>query len=161
MALFMKIDDGVDGKQGSVYITVDNKVKELPGVQKIEAKDSIAERTMKTVGTVKTQSAAAGVEGSGSLTIHYWAIMIFSEMVATYRKTGVMPTFDLLIINNDPATSLGRRSTAFTDCCLSGDVPQALLDATTDDHLTIDIEFKYSDCSIQDEFSEPAAVGRE
>ena len=52
----------VDGKLGSVYFTIDGRRYEVPGIQKIEAHDSVKERSMRTVGTVKTQTAVAGVE---------------------------------------------------------------------------------------------------
>lgn len=161
MSLYLKINDGVDGKQGEAWITTNGITRELVGLQKLEAHDTVNERSMKTVGTVKTQTATAGVDGAGTMSVHYCAIKTFAKMTETYRKTGVMPRFDLVIINNDPATSLGRRSVSFTDCILTGDVPIAALDATTDDHLIIELNFKYSDCSIESEFSDPKNIGRE
>ncbi|MEG1822940.1 MAG: phage tail tube protein [Clostridiales bacterium] len=158
---YLKIDEVVNGKMGEVYITIGGKMTELVGIQKIEAHDTINERTLKTVGTIKIQTAPAGVDGSGTMTLQYGHIKIFSGMVATYRKTGKMPRFDLTIINNDPAPSLGRRSASFIDCCLSGDVGFAALDADSDDGLTIEINFKYSDSEIMDDFNDFAEIGRE
>jgi hypothetical protein len=161
MSLYLKIQDTVNGKCGSVYFTIDGRRFEVPGIQKIEAHESIKERTMTTVGTVKTQSALSGVEGSGSMTINYWAVSIFGKMIDKYRKTGVYDTFDILVINEDPANSIGRRSVSFSGCVLSGDIPLAVLDATSDDSLTVDISFKYDDYAAIDDFSEPVNVGRE
>jgi len=158
--IYLKIDDAVNGKQGSAYITIDGVMYDLPGLQKIEAHDTLKERTMNTVGTVRSQSAPAGVEGSGTLTIQYWAIKIFAGMVNTYRKTGKMPRFDLLVENDDPGTSLGRRSSGFNGCILTGDIPLAALDGNADDGLTIDISFKFDEYVPGDEFANPANVGR-
>ncbi|MEG1477984.1 MAG: phage tail tube protein, partial [Clostridiales bacterium] len=85
MSVFLKIQDAVDGKLGSVYFTIEGRRYEIPGIQKIEAHDSVKERSMKTVGTVKTQTAVAGVEGSGSMTIHYYAVATFGRMIDHYR----------------------------------------------------------------------------
>ncbi|MEE0775880.1 MAG: phage tail tube protein [Bacillota bacterium] len=161
MSIYLKIADGVDGKQGEAWITVDGVTKELVGLQKIEALDTVNERTMKTVGTVKTQTAMGSVDGSGTMTLHYCALPTFARMIEKYRKTGKITRFDLIIINDDPGTSLGRRSASFTDCVLSGDVPLAVLDATTDEHLTVDLNFKYSDYTQESDFNEPKNIGRE
>lgn len=161
MSLFLKIQDTVNGRKGSVYFTIGERKIEVAGIQKIEAHDSIKERTFNTVGTVKTQSAPSGVEGSGSMTINYWAVEIFSKMIEEYRKTGKYEVFDILVINDDPATSIGRRSVSFTSCTISGDIPLAALDATSDDALTIDVGFKYQDVEVLEDFIEPTNVGRE
>lgn len=161
MSVFLKIQDAVDGKLGSVYFTIDGRRYEVPGIQKIEAHDSVKERTMKTVGTVKTQTAVAGVEGSASITMHYYAVTTFGKMIEEYRRTGRFKSFDMLIINEDKETGLGRRSASFTNCTLSGDVPLAALDSTIDDALTITLNFKYDDFQIIEDFSENPAVGRE
>ncbi len=161
MSIFLKIQDTVDGKLGSVYLTFEGRRYEVPGVQKIEAHDSVKERTMRTIGTVKTQTAVAGVEGSGSLTIQYYAIAIFGKIIDTYRRTGVLEPFDLMIINYDKGTGIGRRSVSFSNCTLCGDVPLAALDSTIDAALTIDLQFKYDEFGIIEDFSEPTAIGRE
>jgi hypothetical protein len=161
MSIFLKIQDTINGKKGSVYFTIDGRRFEVPGIQKIEAHDTIKERTLNTIGTVKTQSAISGVEGSGSMTINYYAVSTFGKMIEKFRSTGVYETFNILVINEDPSTSLGRRSCSFTGCTLSGDIPLALLDATTDDGLTIDVSFKYEDYATMGDFSEPVNIGQE
>lgn len=161
MSIFLKIQDTVDGKLGSVYFTIDGRRYEVPGVQKIEAHDTVKERSMRTIGTVKTQTAVAGVEGSGSLTIQYYAIATFGKIIDEYRRTGVFKPFDMLIVNYDKGTGIGRRSASFTNCTLCGDVPLASLDSTIDDALTIDVRFKYDEFSIIEDFTEPTAIGRD
>ncbi|MGI6361015.1 MAG: phage tail tube protein [Bacillota bacterium] len=161
MSLYLKIQDAVDGKCGSVYLTISGRRFEVPGVQKIEAHDTIKERTMSTVGTVKTQTAMAGVDGAGTMSINYYAVAIFGEIMEKYRRTGQYEPFDLLIINEDPATSLGRRSVAFTGCVLTGNLPLASLDATTADSLTMEVSFKYEDYTVMEDFGLPQYTGRE
>ena len=36
MSIFLKIQDTVDGKLGSVYLTIDGRRYEVPGIQKID-----------------------------------------------------------------------------------------------------------------------------
>ena len=50
MSIFLKIQDTVDGKLGSVYLTIDGRRYEVPGIQKIEAHDVVKERTLKHCG---------------------------------------------------------------------------------------------------------------
>ena len=161
MSIFLKIQGTVDGKLGSVYFTIDGRRYEVPGIQKIEAHDSVKERSMRTVGTVKTQTAVAGVEGSGSLTIQYYAVATFGKIIDSYRRTGELKPFDMLIVNYDKGTGLGRRSASFTNCTLYGDVPLAILDSTIDEALTIDVKFKFDEFNIIEDFGEPTAIGRE
>ena len=116
---------------------------------------------MNTVGTVRTQTAVAGVEGVGTMTIHYYAVAMFGKIIENYRRTGTMVPFDLLIVNYDKGTGLGRRSSSFSNCTLCGDVPLAVLDSTIDDALTIDLKFKYDDYRVLENFTEPKAIGRE
>jgi len=158
--IYLKIEDSVNGKQGNAYITIDGQMQDLPGLQKIEGHYTLKERTLNTVGTIKTQSAPAGLEGSGTMTIAYWAIKIFADIVRKYDQTGIMTRFDLLVENDDPGTSLGRRAASFNDCILTGDVPLAALDGTSDDGMTIDINYKFNEYIPGDEFSDPANVGR-
>ncbi len=161
MSIYLKIQDAVNGRKGQVYFTIDGRRYEVPGIQKIEAHDTIKERSMNTVGTVKTQTALAGVEGSGTMTVNYYAVSTFGKMMESYRKNGQYTSFDILIVNEDKSTSLGRRSSLFSQCVLSGDVPLALLDATADDSLTIDIHFKYLEYENLEDFTSPANVGSE
>ena len=158
---FIKIDDVVDGKSGEAWMTQNGVVKELVGLQKVEFHDTINERKLKTVGTVRTQTAPSGVDGAGTMTVQYGHIKTFASMVMEYRRSGKMPIFDLLIINNDPGTSMGRRSVSFEDCRLTGDVPMAALDADSDDGLTCELNFSYSNADIQEEFADISAIGRE
>lgn len=161
MSIFLKIQDTVNGRRGRVYFTIGGRRYEVPGIQKIEAHDTVKERSMSTIGTVKTQTALAGVEGSGSMTINYYAVSTFGEMMASYRKEGRFTPFDILIVNEDKSTSLGRRSSLFSQCVLTGDVPLALLDATNDDSLTVDIRFKYLEYENLEDFAMPSHVGSE
>ena len=161
MGTYLKIADAVNGKQGEIYFTIDGQRIHVPGVQKIEAHDTIKERTLNTIGTVKTQTGVAGVEGSGTMTVQYYAIKILGEMVDHYRRTGKYKPFEILIINEDPNTSIGRRSIAYLDVVLTGDVPSSVLDASSEDGLTIDISFKYGDKVVNDNFGAPTAIGRD
>lgn len=159
--LFLKIEDAVNGRLGSVYFMIDNTCLEVAGIQKIEAHDTIKERTMNTVGTVRTQTALSGVEGEGSLTIHYYAVSVFSNMMKKYRNQGRFAPFRIVVVNEDNGTGLGRRIISFNGCTLAGDVPLAALNATINDALTFDIRFKYEDYNVLEDFSGQPATGRE
>ena len=47
-------------------------------------------------------------------------------MLLQYVNTGVMPSFDIQITNNDPTTSVGQQSMAYYGCVLTGSIPLSI-----------------------------------
>ena len=59
----------------------------------------------------------------------YHCTEVFDEVVETYKNTGLMPTFDIQVTNEDPATSVGRSTKTYTDCVIDGDILLSMFDA--------------------------------
>ena len=66
-----------------------------------------------------------------SMTV-YKCTEIFDQVVEDFIKTGVMPTFDIQISNDDPATSVGRSTKIYNNCVLDGDVLLSMFNAEGD-----------------------------
>ncbi|OQB15712.1 MAG: hypothetical protein BWY15_00425 [Firmicutes bacterium ADurb.Bin193] len=161
MNSYLKAEDTVNGRIGCVWLNLRGVLSELVGLVKFEAKDNVETSDFKTVGTTKTQTKVKGVSGKGTIEMQYHGVSIFSGIVQKFRQTGVLDTFSLTVENNDPNTSLGVRTVTYTGCTLDGDIPSALLDSSAEDGMTISIGFKYTDCTVLKDFSEPANIGRD
>jgi len=161
MSVYLLMRDAVNGKCGSVFLTVDGKRHELAGVQKLSAHDKVSKSTFTTVGTVTEQTKITGVSGTGTLSIHYYANCIFGKLIQAFRKTGVWKEFQLMVVNEDAGTSVGKQSVVFEGCILTGDIPISKLDAHGNDPLLMDFTFSYQNWYALDEFNLPSAVGRE
>ncbi|MCL2497712.1 MAG: phage tail tube protein [Symbiobacteriaceae bacterium] len=159
--LFLKADELVIGTKGSVFFTIKKQRMEMAGIQKISAARSISSTTFATVGTVNKQGRITGLGSNGAMTVNYWMAKIFRKMLDEYEETGIFPEWDILIINEQGGATLGTQITQLYGCQLSGDIPLALLDAGTEDGLTIDINFSFNSSELLEEFKDPLGVGRE
>lgn len=159
--IFLKVDETVNGKKGSVYFTIGGRREEVPGVQKIEATRRVSSQTFATIGTTRKQSQLTGLEGSGSMTLNYWLVKRINAMLDEYERTGNFPEWSIMVVNEDVGKTLGTQTVQLFNCKLSGDVPLAKLDATTDDALTIDVSFTFDSSEGLDQFNDPQGVGRE
>ena len=159
--IFLKADEQVHGAKGSVFFTIAKRRIEIAGIQSITATQRLATTTFATVGTVTKQNRITGVEGTGTMTVNYWLVKHFTAMIDEYKRTNVPPEWDIMIINEQVGATLGTQTVQLFGCQLSGDVPLAKLDATTDDGLTIDINFTFDSSENLDTFNDPQRVGRE
>lgn len=149
--------DTINGAQGQIFITVGGRNVEVAGMRNIAVNASIQSTDMRVIGTPKVQEKRNGVKLAGSGNIYYGS-QIFTDMVMSYIKTGVMPEFDIQIVNNDPASSVGTQNVVCTGCSLTGDVPIAILN-DEEAMLNYDFNFFVSDINILESFVEPANYG--
>lgn len=158
---YLQAQDTVNGRIGVTWINIDGVLTELVGVEKFEAIDTLESSEFKTVGTTKTQTKVKGVSGKITIEIQYHGVKMFSGMVQTFRKTGRLPVFSMINENNDPNTSLGTRTVAYTGCVLDGDILSSRLDSASEDGMTISVGAKYTDSEVLQDYAEPFHVGRE
>jgi len=156
---FLLAQDTVHGAAGKAVITVDGQVKELFGAKKINAKANIATTEMKVIGTRRIQEKRGGAKLTGTGTMYYYTSE-FVKMAAEYIHTGKMPKFNMQVTNDDEASSVGVQTVALYGCQLTGDIPVAILDDSTD-MLTFDFSFSYEDFEVLSEFTAPTEMGNE
>ena len=83
----------------------------------------------------------------------YYITSLFRKMILNYVKKGVPVYFDLLVTNNDPASTVGEQTTVLKRCSLDSvvvakfDVEEELLDE--------DVSFTFDDLDMLDEFVAP------
>lgn len=156
---FLLAQDTIHGAAGKAVITVDGQVREMFGAKKINAKANVATSEMKVIGTKRIQEKPGGVKLTGTGTMYYYTSE-FVKMAAEYIRTGKMPKFNMQVTNDDKASSVGVQTVALYGCQLTGDIPVAILDDSTD-MLTFEFSFTYEDFDIISEFNAPTELGSE
>ncbi|WP_055667256.1 phage tail tube protein [Desnuesiella massiliensis] len=149
---FFKFEDAISGQEARAYITIDGRNEELFYAKKIEAKIEKEKAEGKTLGKRGTQSKAKGWKGTGTLTIYY-ATSLFIDLMLKYVKTGVDTYFDIMVINEDPTSSLGKQTVVLKHCNFN-DVTVAAFD-TDADFLSEDMAFTFSDIDLLNKFNNP------
>lgn len=148
--------DTLNGKEGRAYITLNGEQIEMFNLKKIQVDSTLEETDMKVVGTRIVQKKTTGLSYSGSMDIYY-GTPEFRQMVYNYRKTGALPYFTIQIVNDDPATSVGRQTIILYNVKISS-LPIAQLDAEND-ILTETVQFSFTHFEILEAFHKPAQFG--
>lgn len=154
---FLLAKDTVNGAEGQIFITVDGRNMEVASMRNIRTTAGIQDTDMRVIGTRRVQKKIQGVALTGTGNIYYGS-SVFTDMVLSYIKTGIMPSFDIQIINNDPATSVGTQNMIYTGCRLTGDVPLSVLD-DEEGMLNFDFNFTVEDVNKLEGFKEPDSYG--
>lgn len=123
----MNKNDAPSAKQAECFITIGNRRYNVLSAKNFEAKVNIQTGEVKSIGRLMTAHKAIGMEGSFTMTV-YKCSSLFVDIVTEFKKTGVLPTFDIQVTNEDPATSIGRDTKIYTGCQLDGDVLFSMFD---------------------------------
>lgn len=154
---YLKAGDTISGQEAVAKITIHNEdgtntVEDLFFAKNLEGSCAINKTAVKTLGRRGEQHKPNGWTGSGSMTVYY-VTTLFRKMVLNYIKTGVMTYFDIMVTNNDPASTVGAQTTVLKNCTLDSvilakfDVDSEVLDESMD--------FTFDDADILDEFGKP------
>ena len=149
------IHDSVDKSAGRGYIIIDGKMESLTGMTKINAKRKVKTRTKQPLGERVAQSKTIGIENEGSLTVDHYETARFNKMVDEYEATGIMPEFDLQIVNEDKGSTVGRRVVRYYSCTLKEDVSLSELEEGSEDAVTADIGFTFRKKEILEDYKRP------
>lgn len=148
----LRASDIPAGSEAVAYIEVDNKVEEFFYAKSIEATAELNKSEVKVMGKRGVQNKATGWTGSGSMTIYYVTTM-FRNMLLKYAKEGILPSFKIVITNEDKGTSIGKQTVVLYDCVIDS-VNLAKFDVESD-ALDEDMDFTFSDFDILDSFGNP------
>ena len=155
---FLLARDTVNGAEGQAFITRNGKNEYLVGLRNITTTAEIQSNDMRVVGTRKTQNKNSGVKLSGTGNIYYGSTPLFNDMILEYIQTGIMPSFSIQIINDDPTVSVGRQNMVYYDCELTGTIPLSILN---DEEAMLNFDFSFSVGSVGrlESFVDPAQLG--
>lgn len=154
---YLKAGDLVSGQEAVGKMTIKNSngtttIEDMFFAKNLEGTCEINKTAVKTLGKRGEQNKPNGWTGSGSMTVYY-VTSVFRKMVLQYIKTGVPVYFDIMVTNNDPASSVGKQTTVLKNCLLDS-VILAKFDVDSE-VLEEDMDFTFDDADILDAFSKP------
>lgn len=152
----MNPQDAPSAKLAEAFITIGNNRYNLFSAKNFEALDSVTTEQVASVGRIRTGHKATGLEGSFSMTI-YHVTPIFEKMVKQFEDTGIMPTFDLQVTSNDPASSIGTDTKIYSSCQLDGEVKLSDFDAEGD-FREQDVEGYFDSWQFASEYTNPVGM---
>lgn len=149
---FLRARDTISGQEGRAYAKINGDNIEMFYIKTLEATVEKEKAEVKTLGRRGTQHKAIGWNGSGSMTIYYVTTR-FRELMYDYMKTGIDTYFEIEVINEDPASSIGSQIVRLKGVNLNS-VVMASLD-TESEALEEELEFTFEDVEIIGSFRKP------
>lgn len=154
---YLKAGDTISGQEAVAKMTIKNSdgtstIEDMFFGKNLEATCEIEKTDVKTLGKRGSQHKPNGWSGSGKMTVYY-ITSLFRKMALQYIKTGVPVYFDIMVSNNDPASSVGPQTTVLKNCSLDSvilakfDVESEVMDE--------DLDFTFDDADILDSFVAP------
>ena len=155
--MYLKAGDVISGQEGWATMTVYNEdgtseIVNLFSIRNIEATCTLNKTGVRTLGKRGEQHKPNGWTGSASGTVYYVS-SAFRKMAIQYIKTGIPVYFDVTLINDDPASTVGRQITLLKTCSLD-EVCMGKLDVDAD-LLDEAVSFTFDDAELLEEFVEP------
>lgn len=126
--MYMPANDAPSAKLATCFVTIGARRYAMLMAKDFEATSDIKTAEVPALGRVVTGVKPVGMTIKFKMTI-YHCTEVFDEVVETYKNTGLMPTMDIQVTNEDSATSVGRSTKIYTDCVLDGEVLLSMFDA--------------------------------
>ena len=128
MSAYMPFNDAPSAKLATCFVTIGDRRYAMLMAKDFEANMNVETKEVPTLGRTVKGVKAVGATIKFKMTV-YHCTEIFDDVVEAYKDTGLMPTFDIQVTNDDPATSVGRSTKIYTDCIIDGDVMLSMFDA--------------------------------
>lgn len=153
MSNYTKIKDLVTGSEGSAYITVDGENRYFFELSKIEANIEFTVVAKKLMGRRMKQHKVTAAEGKGTVTI-YNVSPAALEIYNQYIKRGKTPSISIQTTNEDPGSTIGRRTVVMREVILAK-VPVVYLDDSSEELNTTDSDFTFDDLDDLESYTLP------
>lgn len=127
----MATNDAPVAKFAEVFVTLKGKRYTMLMCKNFEGKANISNQDVPRMGSLIVGKKPTTVELSFAMTI-YKCTEIFDDVLDEFISTGLMPTLDIQVSNDDPATSMGRTSKVYNNCVLDGEVLLSLAGSEDD-----------------------------
>jgi len=144
--------DVISGNEGKAYATINGENHEMFYLRNLKATAEKTKKALKLLGKRGEQHKATGWTGKGSMTIYY-ATSMFRQLMYQYIKTGVDTYFDIMVVNDDPTSRIGRQTITLLRVNLDSTV-MAALDSEAED-LEEDCDFTFEDIDMPEVFRDP------
>lgn len=143
MGNYTKITDLVTGCEGSAFITTDGQNRYFFEMSKIDASIEFTVIAKKLLGHRMKQHKVVGAEGKGSMTLYNVspaALVVYQQ----YIKEGKVPQISIQITNEDPSSTIGKRTVVMRNCILAK-APVVYLEDGSEELNTVDTDFTFDD----------------
>ena len=149
---FLRAKDVISGQEAKAQAIINGQVVDLFYAKSVEATFTKRKSEIKTLGRRGTQSKTVGWSGTGTLNV-YFVSSEFRKMALDYIKNGVDVFFTLIVVNNDPTSTIGRQTMALYNCNL--DTTLLAKFDTEADALDESMTFTFDDAELLESFGEP------
>lgn len=143
-------------KMATCFANVKDRRYEIFFARNFEGKLNVTTKEVPMLGRIMDGRRATAVKGQFKLTIYRLTDM-FSEIVLEYLNTGVLPTFDIQVTEEDPATPMGRSTKIYSGCMIDGDVLLSVFN-DTGDFIEQTVEGYFFDVSMPEKYTDPAGM---
>ncbi|MFT4107602.1 MAG: phage tail tube protein [Lacrimispora sp.] len=143
MGNYTKITDLVTGCEGSAFITTDGQNRYFFEMSKIDASIEFTVIAKKLLGHRMKQHKVVGAEGKGTMTLYNVspaALVVYQQ----YIKEGKVPQISIQITNEDPSSTIGKRTVVMRNCILAK-TPVVYLEDGSEELNTVDTDFTFDD----------------
>ena len=127
----MNTQDAVSANFAECFVTINGTRHTMLMAKEFEGKATPYTKEVYRLGSVVVGHKVQTIVLAFSMTI-YKCTEIFDDVMEQFIKTGVMPTFDIQVSNEDPATSIGRSTKIYNGCVLDGDLLLSMFNAEGD-----------------------------
>ena len=128
MANSMNTQDAVSANFAECFVTLNGKRYSMLMAKEFEGKATPNTKEVYRLGNVVVGHKVQTVVLAFSMTV-YKCTEIFDDVMDEFIQTGVMPTFDIQVSNEDPASSVGRSTKIYNGCVLDGDLLLSMFNA--------------------------------
>lgn len=125
---YMNFNDAPSAKLAECFVTIGKKRYSMLMAKDFEASMDVETEEVPTLGRTIKGVKPVGATIKFKMTV-YHCTEIFDNLVEKYKNTGVMPTFDIQVTSEDPASSIGRSTKVYTDCIIDGEILLSMFDA--------------------------------
>lgn len=144
--------DALSGSTASVHAKFADGTRYcLMQLYKFEAKMEVTHTDVAILGRSNKGSKPTGWKGTFTGTAYYNQ-SVLRKMLLAYKNSGVMPTIDIQVSNEDPTSTAGKQTVILKGCLFKGGV-LAKFDASSDNPLEEDIEGTFDDWEMPEEFT--------
>lgn len=140
---YTRLADTISSKEGKAYITINGSNRELFEIVSLKAQLDLTVQSKRMMGHRMTQHKVIGAEGTGSMTMYFMNSDML-RLALDYIKNGKYGGLKLQVKNEDEQSTVGTQEVLLLNVLLKT-IPVAVLDADSDDPVTIDTDFTFDD----------------
>lgn len=140
---YTRLADTISSKEGKAYITIDGRNRELFEIVSLKAQLDLSVQSKRMMGHRMTQHKVIGAEGTGSMTMYFMNSDML-RLALDYIKNGKYGGLKLQVKNEDEQSTVGSQEVLLLNVLLKT-IPVAVIDADSDDPVTIDTDFTFDD----------------